>query len=190
MSTDPAQFVVWSRTRRQRDIDLGRLSVPSGQLALRDVYDTERPQIVFAVPPGIHRVWATEVQVSGRWKRQFSATHLSVGLSDAAPARIDSPDALCLSTIRPYGLSFYTDLGIVVVHDTDAITPADMVSLDADFERAWDSPSSYSTIRDHGGATAFTCKTDPGPATFPILASFDSADRPVALHLALGTPED
>lgn len=64
--------------------------------------------------------------------------YLSVRLSDASPVRVGSPDSLHYSIIPSYGVSVYTDLGIILLHDADALATADMESLDADFEQAWE----------------------------------------------------
>lgn len=186
MNADPSQFVVWTPTRRSRAVALGRLAVPSGQLAIRDVYDLERAQVVLEVPAGEHCVWATEVRAGGRWHPRFQPAYLSVRLSDAAPARVGSPAALCCSAIPPCGAGVYTDLGLIVLHDAGAVTPADMESLGPDFEQAWESPREYSEVHGRGGAAVFTCKTGVGTTRFPIVASFDAEDRPVAVHIAVG----
>lgn len=187
MNADPSQFVVWTPPRRSRSVALGRLAVPSGQLAIRDVYDLERAQVVLEVPAGEHCVWATEVRAGGRWHPRFQPAYLSVRLSETAPARVGSPDALHHTAIPPYGVSVYTDLGMVLLHDGDAITPADMESLDTDFEQAWESPRGYYEVHSlAGGAAVFTCKTGVGTTRFPIVTSFDAEDRPVAVHIAVG----
>lgn len=188
MSLDPSQFGVWTPPRRSRGVELGRLPVRSGQLAVRDVYDLDRPQAVLEVPAGDHRVWVTEVDVHGPGDRTvlLQPAYLSVQLSDGAPTRVGSPDTLHRNAILPYGVSVYTDLGILLLHDADAITAADMESLDADFEQAWESSREYSEVRSRAGAVAITCKTVADRSRFPILASFDAEDRPVAVHIDFG----
>ncbi len=188
MSMDPSEFGVWTPPRHSREIDLGRLPMSSGQLAVRDVYDLERPQVVLDVPVGDHRVWVTEVDVhlAGSRNILLRPAYLSVRLSDRPPARIASPDSLHRNAIPPYGVSVYTDLGIILLHDADAITTADMESLDADFERAWESPREYSEVHSRAGALVITCKTVADTARFPILASFDAQDQPVAVHIDFG----
>lgn len=191
MSTSPSrvpasEFPVWTPTPGSRDVELGRLPVTSGCLAIRDVYDRERPQVVLAVPPGEHRVWTTECRIRPAGttdKPMLRPTYLSVQISDVAPAYVGTPEALHHSDIPPYGVSVHTDLGIVVIHDADAITEADMVSLDQDWERAWESPSNCSEVRSGSGATVITCKTLVDNTRIPILASFDVEDRPVAIHI-------
>lgn len=185
MSVDPSQCGVWTPPRHSRDIDLGRLPAPSGQLAIRDVYDLDRPQVVLDVPAGDHRVWVTEVE-EGQRRTPMRPAYLSVRLSDASPVRVGSPDRLHRSAIPPYGVSVYTDLGFILLHDAGAITAADMESLDADFEQAWESPREYSQVRSRGGTDVITCKTVADTTRFPILASFDSQDRPVAIHVDFG----
>lgn len=193
MSTSPnrvpaSEFPVWTPTPGSRDVELGRLPVTSGRLAIRDVYDRERPQVVLAVRAGDHRVWATECYVRPAGtadKPVLRPAYLSVQLSDVAPAYVGTPEALYPSDIPPYGASVYTDLGIVLVHDGDAITEADMEALDQDWERAWESPSNFSEVRSGSGATVITCKTLVDNTSIPILASFDAEDRPVAIHIDL-----
>jgi len=179
---DPSQCGVWTPPRHSREVELGRLPVPSGQLAIRDVYDLERPQGVLDVPAGDHRVWVTQVD-EGHHRTPVRPVYLSVQLSDASPVRVGSPDSLHHSAIPPYGVGVYTDLGIILLHDADAIAVADMETLDADFEQAWESPHEYSRVRSHAGADVITCKTMADRTRFPILASFDSQERPVAIHV-------
>jgi hypothetical protein len=158
-------------------------------LAIRDVYDLERPQVVLAVPPGPLRVWSTElnVQSTGNGRtRVFQPAYLSVQISDAAPTRVGLPNTLHHTDVQPHGVSVYTDLGIVLLHDDDAITPADMEALDQSWEQAWDSPSDYSEVLSSSGATVISCTTTSEKTRLPILASFDAGNRPVAIHIDFG----
>jgi len=191
MSTSPknvsaSRFGVWTPTLGSRDVELGRLSVTCGRLAIRDVYDLERPQVVLAVPSGDHRIWSTECYVrpvGEAAKLVLRPAYLSVELSHTAPAYVSSPETLYHSDIPPYGVSVSTDLGIILVHDADALTEADMASLDRNWERAWESPSYYSEVRSDSGVSVITCKTLFDNTRVPILASFDADDRPVAIHV-------
>ena len=193
MSSSPSrvpasEFPVWTPTPGSRDVDLGRLPVTSGRVAIRDVYDRERPQVVLAVPSGDHRVWTTECHIrpaGATEKPVLRPAYLSVQVSDVAPAYVGTSEALYHSDIPPYGVSVYTDLGIVLVHDADAMTASDMETLDQDWERAWESPSDFSDVRTSTGATVITCKTLVDNTRIPILASFDVANRPVAIHIDL-----
>jgi len=158
-------------------------------LAIRDVYDLERPQVVLAVPPRPLRVWSTElnVQSTGNGRtRVLRPAYLSVQISDAAPARVGLPNTLHHTDIPPHGVSVYTDLGIVLLHDDVAITPADMESLDQSWEQAWESPSDYSEVLSGSGATVISCKTTSERTQVAILASVDAGDRPVAIHIDFG----
>lgn len=183
-----SEFPVWAPTPGSRDVDLGRLPVRSGRLGIRDVYDRERPQVVLAVPSGDHRVWTTECHIrpAGTTEKPvLRPAYLSVQISDVAPSYVGTPEALYHSDIPPYGVSVYTDLGIVLVHDADAITEADMEALDQDWELAWESPSNYSEVRSGSGATVISCKTVVDNTRIPIMASFDVVDRAVAIHIDL-----
>lgn len=185
-SVPVSRFPVWTPSRGSRDVELGRLPVASGRLAIRDVYDRERPQVVLVVPPGDHRVWSTECfvrPVGTDAEHALRPAYLSVQLSDAVPAYVSSPDPLYHSDIPPYGVSVYTDLGIVLLHDAEAITAADMEALDLDWEQAWDSTDNYSQVCGGSGATVISCKTVADNTRVPILASFDAQDRPVAIHI-------
>lgn len=194
MSVNPkrvsaSRFAVWTPTRGSRDVALGRLPVTTGRLAIRDVYDRERPQVVLAVPSGRHRIWSTECYVRPAGTDAEPAlrpVYLSVRFSDATPAYVGSPEALYHSDIPPDGVSVSTDLGMILVHDADAVTGADIESLDQDWERAWESPGDYSEVRSGGGAAVITCKTLVDNTRIPILASFDAEDRPVAIHIDVG----
>lgn len=188
MTMSPSQFGVWTPPRHSRDVELSRLPVPSGRLAVRDVYDLEGPQVVLEVPAGDHRVWVTEVDVHAVGGRSalWRPAYLSVRVSDGPPARVGPPDVLHRRAIPPYGVSVDIDLGIILLHDAAAITAADMESLDADFEQAWESPRGYSQVRSRAGAGVITCKTVADRTRFPILASFDAQDRPVAVHIDFG----
>lgn len=111
--------------------------------------------------------------------------YLSVQISDAAPAYVDTPKALYHSNTAQHGVSLYTDLGIVLLHDADAITAADMEALDQEWEQAWESPSDYCEVRSGSGAPVITCKTVVDNTRIPILASFDDQNRPAAIHIDL-----
>lgn len=181
-------FAVWTPTPGSRDVELGRLPMASGRLAIRDVYDLERPQVVLTVPPGAHRVWSTECYVRPAGTADHPVlrpAYLSVQLSDSAPTYVNAPKAMSRSDSPEPGVSLYTDLGIVLVHDADAITSADMESLDQQWERAWEHPSAYSEVRSTSGAMVISCKTEVDNARTPILASFDEDNRPVAIHIDL-----
>lgn len=183
-----SEFPVWTPTPGSRDVELGLLRVASGLLAIRDVYDRERPQVVLAVPSGDHRVWTTECHIrpAGTTEKPIRRpAYLSVQISDVAPAYVDTPETLHHSDIPACGVSVYTDLGVVLVHDADAITEADMEALDQDWELAWESPSHFSEVRSGSGATVITCKTLVDNTRIPVLATFDVADRTVAIHIDL-----
>lgn len=181
-------FAVWTPTPGSRDVELGRLPVASGRLAIRDVYDREHPPVVLTVPPGAHRVWSTECYVRPAGTADHPVlrpAYLSVQVCDSAAAYVDTPKAMYHSDSPDSGVSVYTDLGIVLVHDADAITSADMESLDQQWEQAWEHPDDYSEVRSASGAVVITCKTVVDNARIPILASFGEDNRPVAIHIDL-----
>ncbi|MBB4853397.1 hypothetical protein HNP40_000763 [Mycobacteroides chelonae] len=189
MTTDPAHFAPWTPLLACRSFELDHLSVPSGRLAIRDVYDLDSPQVVLTVPIGDHRVWATEFDIRSNLKGGdplFRPAHLSVQVSDAAPTRVGLPDTLYHKEIPSYGVSVDTDLGIILIHDADSLSAADMESLDESWEQAWESTDDYSEVHSGGGARVITCKTVFEKKRFPILASFDADDYPVAVHIDFG----
>ena len=70
------QFAPWNS---RHTVELDRIVIPSGRLAIRDVYDSDRPQVVVDVAPGNYRTWASEI--AGR------PAYLSIQLSAAEPLR-------------------------------------------------------------------------------------------------------
>lgn len=186
---DPSHFAPWTPTRHCHDVELGRLPVPSGLLAIRDVYDLDHPQVVLALPPGGHRVWATEFDVRSVHETGnplLRPAYLSVRVSNTVPVRVGSADALCCNNIPSPGASVRSDLGIIAVHDAEAVAAADMEGLDARWEAAWESTSDYADVHTDRGARVITCKTVRERTRLPLLASFDAEGLPVAIHIDFG----
>lgn len=186
---EPSHFTPWIRTRHSRNVELDQLHVISGRLAIRDVYDRDSPAVVLAVPPGDHRVWSTEFNIRSTLKTGdplYRPAYLSVQVSDTPPATVGSPGSLYDRNSPSNRTDVYTDLGIVLIHDADSIALQDMESLDESWEQAWESPNDYSEVRSAAGARIVTCKTVFERTRFPILATYDAADQPVAIHIDFG----
>ena len=104
---DPSRFAPWyCPPPLFRNIELGRIEVSSGRLAIRDVYDLNYPQVVLNVDPGNYRVWSTELNIRTKpGAPLFRPAYLSIQLSDAPRKRIDFPEDLYGKPAPPYGIS-------------------------------------------------------------------------------------
>ncbi|WP_217343858.1 DUF4241 domain-containing protein [Mycobacteroides abscessus] len=164
---------------------MDRIDVASGRLAIRDLYDLDRPQATLHITPGNYRVWSTEIDVRTNPKAPlFRPAYLSIQLSDTAPKRVASPDDLYAEPVPPYGISVWVDLGMILVHDAESLLSADdMEALEMDWEAAWESDRDYSEIFTTAKAKIITCKTVVEKIRCPIVASYDASGRPVAIHV-------
>lgn len=185
---DPSRFAPWySPPPLFRNIELGRVEISSGRLAIRDVYDRDHPQVVLNVAPGNYRVWATELDVRTSPRGPlFRPAYLSIQLSDAPRKRIDFPEDLYGMPAPPYGISVSTDLGMILVHDAESLSAQEFEALDRSWERAWESDRDYSDVHTPAGATVITCKTVIDKTRHPIVASYDAKDQPVGIHVDFG----
>lgn len=121
---DPSRFAPWHCPPPLfRNIELGRIEVSSGRLAIRDVYDRDHPQVVLNVAPGNYRVWSTELDLRANPRGPlFRPAYLSIQLSDAPRKRIDFPEDLYGTPAPPYGIGVSTDLGMILLHDAEALS--------------------------------------------------------------------
>lgn len=155
------QFAPWNS---RHTVELDRIVIPSGHLAIRDVYDLDRPQVIISVTPGNYRVWSSEV--SGR------PAYLSIQLSAAEHVRV-----------APIGQTVSVDLGMILVHDAESVSPNDLESLDESWESVWNDPGNYARVNTARGAGITLCKSAFERTACPILASYDSAGGLVAVHV-------
>ncbi|WP_079613273.1 DUF4241 domain-containing protein [Mycobacteroides abscessus] len=185
---DPSRFAPWHCPPPLfRNIELGRIEVSSGRLAIRDVYDRDHPQVVLNVAPGNYRVWSTELDLRANPRGPlFRPAYLSIQLSDAPRKRIDFPEDLYGTPAPPYGIGVSTDLGMILLHDAEALSPHEFEALDRSWERAWESDRDYSDVYTASGATVITCKTVIDKARHPIVASYDAKNQPVGIHVDFG----
>ncbi|TDZ43142.1 hypothetical protein CCUG63695_03122 [Mycobacteroides franklinii] len=185
---DPSRFAPWyCPPPLFRNIELGRIEVSSGRLAIRDVYDLHYPQVVLNVDPGNYRVWSTELNIRTKpGAPLFRPAYLSIQLSDAPRKRIDFPEDLYGKPAPPYGISVSTDLGMILVHDAESVSAKEFEALDRSWERAWESDRDYSDVYTSAGATVITCKTVIDKSRHPIVASYDAKNLPVGIHVDFG----
>ncbi|MGH3724205.1 MAG: DUF4241 domain-containing protein [Mycobacterium sp.] len=190
MTVNPSHFAPWTKGRLFRNVELDRLSVPSGRLAMRDVHYLDGPSVELTVPPGDHRVWSTEFDIRSILKRGdplFRPAYLSAQVSDATPVRVGVADSLCYKPSDPSGAATVdVDLGMILLNDAGAASVADLESLDASWEAAWESAENYSEAHTADGTRIVTCKTVFERTSFTILATYDADDRPVAIHVDFG----
>ncbi|MEU9805005.1 DUF4241 domain-containing protein [Mycobacterium sp. NPDC050853] len=187
---DPSHFAPWARSRQSRNVELDRLALPSGRLAVRDVHYLDGPWVELTVPPGEHRVWSTELDIRSAVNggdSLFRPAYLSVQLSDATPSRVSVADDLCHKASDPSGSATVdVDLGMVLLNDADSVSVGDMEALDESWEQAWENSEDYAEIYTAGGAKVITCKTVVERTRCPIVASYDASNQPVAIHIDFG----
>lgn len=172
------------------ELELGLLAVTSGRLRVRDPFvpdPNDRDGCVLLVPPGEHRVWVTlaeiDDQITGRRGRREA--YLSVAFTDAAPARVDSADALMAPPKPSYGALTGTDSATIAVFD-DVITdiPFDRLSetLDADEPL----PRFYANYQLSDRANVIASHTGYGDGAYPILATYTASGTTAAIHIDFG----
>ncbi len=186
---DVAHFAPWSISSALcRNVELGRIEVSSGRLAIRDLYDLDRPQVTLMITPGNYRVWSTELDIHAKPRTPlFRPAYLSIQLSDTPPTCLGSPDDLYTELVPPYGISVWVDLGMILIHDAESLLSADdMEALDMNWGGAWESDRDYSEVFTSVGSKIITCKTVIEKNRCPVVASYDDSGQPVAIHVDFG----
>ncbi|SPX82225.1 Uncharacterised protein [Mycobacteroides abscessus] len=100
---DPSRFAPWHCPPPLfRNIELGRIEVSSGRLAIRDVYDRDHPQVVLNVAPGNYRVWSTELDLRANPRARCFGRRISRSNSLTRHANESTSPKTCMEHLLPH----------------------------------------------------------------------------------------
>lgn len=170
------------------------MQVSSGTLIARDPFGPRIGGCLLAVPNGSYRVWATVVDVSDDGHPELRQAYLSVAFSDGAAATLGSADELLVPPVPSSGAFTGTDHGLLAVHDA-AVEDSVLGACADTVERSLWAPDigpGYANVslEPAAGANIVVSGSGWGDGGFPVLATFDRDDRPVAVHVDFGVVGD
>ncbi len=170
------------------------MQVSTGALIARDPFGPRIGGCLLTVPNGSYRVWATVVDVSDDGHPELREAYLSVAFSDGPAAILRSADELLTPPVPSFGAFTGTDHGLLAVHDA-AVEDSVLAACADTVERglwAADIGPGYANVslEPASGANIVVSGSGWGDGGFPVLATFDRDDRPVAVHVDFGVVGD
>lgn len=169
--------------------------VRSGRLLIRDPFESHEGCCVVLVTPGNYRAWVTAVDVNSDRQDHPAAyvpAYLSMQLSLAQAVRIDYADDLMEPPVPSIGAWTGTDHGLIAIHDADALSDNDIPALADEWDRAVNSDEPYPAgcgnlpLPGTDRCNIVLSRSGEGDGAFPVLATFDAAGRPNAIHIDFG----
>lgn len=160
----------------------------------RDPFGPRSAGCILTVPNGSHRVWATVVDVSEDVNPELRQAYLSVAFREGQAALLSDADELLVPPVPSFGAYTGTDHGLLAVHDAaveDAVLATRADALDRSL---WNTDFGLGYANElldpTSGANIAISGSGWGDGGFPILATYDRDDSPVAVHIDFRVIED
>lgn len=134
------------------------------------------------------------VDVSDDGHPELRQAYLSVAIGDGPPALLGAADELLVPPVPSFGAFTGTDHGLLAVHDAAVEDSALAAGAEVVDRTLWatDIGPGYANVPlDPGSGTNIVVSGSGwGDGGFPVLATFDRDDRPIAVHVDFGVVGD